>query len=499
MIISLIIAAGVVISGFIATWMGIELAFYPPKNDRAIRKVRIALGCSCLALLAFTLWATVRGEEAMRDLPKQVAEYLKTLLPAPAPAVEKATTGDDKQPPGKTGKTGKPATAPAQYPAVDFDLTPEEINHTLPADHVPSLILRIRNRGTADIEDVRLRVTEYDLALLEVKPGSAERLPGDKIKITHAETKLIIQKSAKAGEDSLDIKRITAGHSSDPMNLADKKPFKFLTPPNEATAPGSIGIYYALRFTFIDSSAGTRYVHYQIIAASVPYLLPLDNPHMGIIRQGDMSAFSKPANLIVSDQRSLYGSYPEEGYPKAIQAQTPQSPQPSPAPAATPPPMSTQDNSVHVDSRGKIEQNSKGDCSPNIVGGSTTVNCVPTSAKVAFVPMYENRQALSWTNYGTRPPQDVFESQYKVVVDSTFPITELRIWVVNPLLIHLNCDVTSGPDAGHGGGTSGPGGGRCVIPSASGSAGIVTMEFSSDPGTPVVPNYECVGGIKCPH
>jgi hypothetical protein len=36
-----------------------------------------------------------------------------------------------------------------------------------------------------------------------------------------------------------------------------------------------------------------------------------------------------------------------------------------------------QDNSVHVAKGAKIEQQSSGDCSPNIVGGSNTVNCAP--------------------------------------------------------------------------------------------------------------------------
>jgi hypothetical protein len=36
-----------------------------------------------------------------------------------------------------------------------------------------------------------------------------------------------------------------------------------------------------------------------------------------------------------------------------------------------------QDNSVHVEHGGKIEMQSSGDCSPNIVGGSNSVNCGP--------------------------------------------------------------------------------------------------------------------------
>lgn len=35
------------------------------------------------------------------------------------------------------------------------------------------------------------------------------------------------------------------------------------------------------------------------------------------------------------------------------------------------------DNSVHIGNRAKVEQQSSGDCSPNIIGGSNTVNCGP--------------------------------------------------------------------------------------------------------------------------
>lgn len=37
----------------------------------------------------------------------------------------------------------------------------------------------------------------------------------------------------------------------------------------------------------------------------------------------------------------------------------------------------TPDNSVHLDNGSKIEQQSNGDCSPNMIGGSGTVNCAP--------------------------------------------------------------------------------------------------------------------------
>lgn len=41
------------------------------------------------------------------------------------------------------------------------------------------------------------------------------------------------------------------------------------------------------------------------------------------------------------------------------------------------PPMSQQDNSVHLGAGAAVEQQSKGPCSPNIIGGSSTVNCAP--------------------------------------------------------------------------------------------------------------------------
>jgi len=42
------------------------------------------------------------------------------------------------------------------------------------------------------------------------------------------------------------------------------------------------------------------------------------------------------------------------------------------------------DNSVHVDKGGKIEQQSSGPCSPNIVGGTTSVNCGPPPLKLEY-------------------------------------------------------------------------------------------------------------------
>jgi len=83
MVLSLAIAAGIVISGFAVTGMGVELTFYPPQSAEARRRVRIALGVSFAILLGFTLWATMRGEKAMADLPKQIADYMKGVVTRP--------------------------------------------------------------------------------------------------------------------------------------------------------------------------------------------------------------------------------------------------------------------------------------------------------------------------------------------------------------------------------------------------------------------------------
>jgi hypothetical protein len=78
---SLLITAGIVISGFAATWLGVELIFYPPQTPDARKKVRVALALSFVLLLGSSLWATARGEKAMADLPRQIAAYLKASNP----------------------------------------------------------------------------------------------------------------------------------------------------------------------------------------------------------------------------------------------------------------------------------------------------------------------------------------------------------------------------------------------------------------------------------
>jgi hypothetical protein len=51
---------------------------------------------------------------------------------------------------------------------------------------------------------------------------------------------------------------------------------------------------------------------------------------------------------------------------------------PAPLIQASHPPKPQQDNSVHIEKGAMVEQTSKGPCSPNIIGGSNTVNCETT-------------------------------------------------------------------------------------------------------------------------
>jgi hypothetical protein len=55
-----------------------------------------------------------------------------------------------------------------------------------------------------------------------------------------------------------------------------------------------------------------------------------------------------------------------------------------------------QDNSVHVESGGVIQQQSGGNCSPNIVGGSNTVNCGPPPPRISFSVNEEVDSASVW-------------------------------------------------------------------------------------------------------
>jgi hypothetical protein len=75
----------------------------------------------------------------------------------------------------------------------------------------------------------------------------------------------------------------------------------------------------------------------------------------------------------------------------------------APKPAETSPTKPQQDNSVHIGEGAKVDQSSTGPCSPNMIGGSNTVNCGPpppeihvSSKRVAPTPRY-GKNAMEFT------------------------------------------------------------------------------------------------------
>src|SRR5450432_283096 len=91
-------------------------------------------------------------------------------------------------------------------------------------------------------------------------------------------------------------------------------------------------------------------------------------------RPGEQQATTKPPLLESAQANPLpAGSTPVKSSPKSEQAKPRKR-----VPGSNP----TTDNSVHIANGSNIEQTSTGDCSPNIVGGSSTVNCGPPPAKI---------------------------------------------------------------------------------------------------------------------
>src|SRR5438876_11915650 len=63
------------------------------------------------------------------------------------------------------------------YPVVDFEFIPEGISASMTAEYIPKLMLKITNRGDADVQDVQMRATEYTLenhaAIVGMNSGQA--------------------------------------------------------------------------------------------------------------------------------------------------------------------------------------------------------------------------------------------------------------------------------------------------------------------------------------
>lgn len=217
------------------------------------------------------------------------------------------------------------------YPSVDFILIAENIPGNAVIMHIPHLELSIRNRGNYALKDVRMRPTMYQLDLRFKVLPRVEKLPENKVRIYRGETEFVIKNFARIGKDSVKSRSVAPGTKTKPVDLSTLKAFKFVKPPGpgEPGGPGGPPLqggpvgesdelrYYALRYSFIDDGTQKRYSFYQVISCQEPYLLPLDNPNMSIIGAGtDDDWLLRPSQLIIDHQRKIYGSYPEEEYPK---------------------------------------------------------------------------------------------------------------------------------------------------------------------------------------
>jgi len=234
-------------------------------------------------------------------------------------------------------------------PEVDFNLVPESKPPPITSSYIPSLILTIRNRGTADIEEVQLIATEYQFALHIIEEPKATRLPDDKVLISSGKSEFVKAWFIRAAVPSLVIDSVAARGSSQPYNLSILEPFKFKfvrLSPSKSTQPLEEGIdtslhYYALRFSFIDAATQKRYARYRIISCRHPYLLPNDRPgtafasggsgdmfHGGIrlpdiiggqthdaigtwTAPGHEDMFTAIPKKILEDQRAMYADSPE--------------------------------------------------------------------------------------------------------------------------------------------------------------------------------------------
>jgi hypothetical protein len=145
-----LVAAGIVVSGGAVTWMGVELTFYPPQDDKARRRVRIALAVSFAFLLAFTLWGTKRGEDAMSALPQQIAQYLRSsdrsssnARPSAAPVTNVAPKPAPKKPaPPKVSAPSPSAPKPdGDQPAQDTIKTSDSV--AVKVIRAPSIVAKV--------------------------------------------------------------------------------------------------------------------------------------------------------------------------------------------------------------------------------------------------------------------------------------------------------------------------------------------------------------------
>jgi hypothetical protein len=100
-----------------------------------------------------------------------------------------------------------------------------------------------------------------------------------------------------------------------------------------------------------------------------------------------------------------------------------------------------QDNSVHVDNGSKIDQQSNGGCSPNIVGGANTVNCgaPPVKLEYSFQTLLTTDKALFGFDRSICPivsrlrivPNQSVPPPIRVVLDFDQPISNIATTIEN--------------------------------------------------------------------
>lgn len=101
----------------------------------------------------------------------------------------------------------------------------------------------------------------------------------------------------------------------------------------------------------------------------------------------------------------------------------------------------TNDNSVHVEKAGTIEQQSRGPCSPNIVGGTNSINCGPPPLKLeyTFQTLAADAQGAFSFDRAKCPvrshmrvvPNQSVPPPIRIALDFDYPITEIATSVEN--------------------------------------------------------------------
>jgi hypothetical protein len=84
----------------------------------------------------------------------------------------------------------------------------------------------------------------------------------------------------------------------------------------------------------------------------------------------------------------------------------------------------SQDNSVHVEPGGSIDQTSKGPCSPNIVGGANTVNCGPPPPPPLQLSFSQKRIPSTRTEFP-------FETEVRIVPNTNWSPVSVAIFCDN--------------------------------------------------------------------